>query len=212
MAEVDELAEEFELLGTSDHNLRPTAERQRLRADRRRERERALVRRSTVSTQTDVSDLPNEKKFVPPSNLPCTNTVSIGIGDSSVWENNYSMAAIVTQIARFCGEVPLSNPDKTALEQYDVTKWLNDVDARISSLKIQGDEAKIKEAWVLVNADHGNARQLLHSSLFAGIKTYEDFKAECLLTWKPSDKADPLVNLHRMMSTPRESQPYVLHR
>ena len=62
MAELDKLAEEFELPGTSDHNLRPTAKRQCLCADRGRARDEATIRRGTVSTQTETSDLPDNKK------------------------------------------------------------------------------------------------------------------------------------------------------
>ena len=51
MADLDELAEEFELLDTAEHNLRPTAERQRLCAERRCAREEATIRCSTVATQ-----------------------------------------------------------------------------------------------------------------------------------------------------------------
>ena len=195
MAELDELADELELLDTGGHNLRPTAERHRLRADRRRAGEIANIRRTTIATQTEPLELTDEKKFVPSANLSNTNSVSVGIGDSCIWESTSKMAAIVTQLARFCGEVPTSNPEKTALESYDVTRWLADVDARISSQGITGDAAMIKEAWVLVNADHGNARQLLRGALFSEITTYAAFKAECLLTWKPKDRADLLVNL-----------------
>ena len=210
MAEFYELADEFERLNPSGFALRPTAERRRLRAERRRALEGARVGRSTVSTQTDPSDLPEDKKtLVKPSILSPTNTVSIGVGDSCIWENNYSMAAIVTQLARFCGEVSSSNPEKAVLEQYDVSRWLNDVEARITSLKITGDAAQIKEAWVLVNQDHGNARHLLHSALFEGVQTFEEFKRRCNLTWRPKDKGDPLVNLHRLMSTPRVSNSHM---
>ena len=166
--------------------------------------------RVTVSTHTDSTDLPKgSKTLVVLPNLPSTNSVSIGVGDCSIWEETTAMAAIVTQLARFCGEVPSSNPEKAVLEQYDVSRWLNDVEARISSLKITGDAAQIKEAWVLVNQDHGNARHLLNSALFAGVQTFEEFKRRCKLTWRPKDKGDPLVNLHRLMSTPRVSNSHM---
>ena len=62
------------------------------------------------------------------------------------------MATVVTQVARFCGHVEKSNPDKDRLEEYDVSKWLGDVEAHIASQKIKDESAKIKEALVLVRA------------------------------------------------------------
>ena len=118
-------------------------------------------------------------------------------------------AAIITQAARFCGNVPESNPDKNILEQYDVNRWLADVEARISSQNITLESAKIKEASVLVSADYGNARTVLNGSVFAEITTFAAFKAECLLLWQPSVKADTLANLHRLMTTPRDEQGYI---
>ena len=103
-------------------------------------------------------------------------------------------AAIIKQAARFCGNVPESNPDKAILEHYDVTRWLGDVEARISSQNIKSEAAKIKEASVSVSGDHTNACTFLNWSVFVEITTFAAFKEECLLLWQPSVKADTLAN------------------
>ena len=77
--------------------------------------------------------------------------------------------------------------------EYDVSWWLANVEAHISSQNITLEGAKIKEAWVLVCVNRGNARAILNGAMFTGISTFVEVKAECLLIWKPSAKADTLL-------------------
>ena len=83
----------------------------------------ATLRCTTVSTQTVTPVTLDDKKNVPLVNIPVANSISVGVGDSCIWESNISMAAIITQVARFCGEVPASNQNKAILEAYDVARW-----------------------------------------------------------------------------------------
>ena len=69
-------------------------------------------------------------------------------------EHPFGMAALVTQTARFCGTVSVSHPDKAALEEYDVSKWLADAETRIAARRITTEAEKIEEARLLVSADH----------------------------------------------------------
>ena len=88
-------------------------------------------------------------------------------------------AAVVTQAARFCGNVDKSNPDKTRLEEYNVHRWLADAENRIASLKVKTEGDKIKEALLLVSTDHGNAHSTVNGAGFLAIKTFKEFKAQC---------------------------------
>ena len=119
-------------------------------------------------------------------------------------EHPFGMAALVTQTARFCGTVSVSHPDKAALEEYDVSKWLADAETRIAARRITTEAEKIEEARLLVSSDHGNARSLLNGDLFRDVKTFKDFKAECLLIWQGLRRVDAFANLHQFMSTPRD--------
>ena len=165
------------------YNLRPNAERARLAAENRQAADAANHNNPTVNSN------------------PC-----------EIKQNKHIMnqsTAVVTQTARFCGHVESSNPDKQRLEQYNVYRWLSDVETRIASLKIQAESDKIKEALLLVSTDFGNAHAALNGAAFQGIKTFKEFKAECVSLWKPAEKADKLANIHKFINTRREGESLV---
>ena len=63
------------------------------------------------------------------------NTNQVNSNSCEVKYKIYRMndaAAVVTQTARFCGHVDSSNPDRIRLEQYNVYRWLSDVETRIA--------------------------------------------------------------------------------
>ena len=116
--------------------MRPTAGRQRLEAERRRAVEEAVWTQSQaqtprlsdetkgkskaevpqpgvaqpVATQPVARPVVTQPAVVPQPNL----TPSVG--------PRLNMEAIVTQADRFCRNVPDSHPEKSLLEEYDVSR------------------------------------------------------------------------------------------
>ena len=62
---------------------------------------------------------------------------------------------------------------------------------------------------MLVSTDFGNAHSALNGAAFQGIKTFDEFKSECLSLWKPSERADKLANIHKFINTRREGKSLV---
>ena len=62
---------------------------------------------------------------------------------------------------------------------------------------------------MLVSTDFGNAHSALNGAAFQGIRTFNEFKAECLSLWKPSERADKLANIHKFINTRREGESLV---
>lgn len=105
---------------------------------------------------------------------------------------------MVTQAAYFCGHVWKFNLYKQRLEEYDVNRWLADAETRIASFNITTDSGQIKEVLVLVSTDHEQAHNSLNGAGFQKMKTFEEFKRECLTLWKSSREADKLTNLSNL--------------
>ena len=103
--------------------------------------------------------------------------------------------AVITNAARFCGNIATKDHEKRRLEGYTVYQWLTDADSRITSKGITEDHRKIKEALLLVSNEHGDAHNVLKSQMFTKITTYEDFKKHCIALWQPEDYKDVFYNL-----------------
>ena len=67
----------------------------------------------------------------------------------------------------------------------------------------------IKEPLLLVLTDFGNTHVALNGAAFQEIKTFKEFKAECVSLWKPAEKADKLANIHKFINTRREGESLV---
>ena len=98
------------------YNLRPNAERARIAAENR------LI--------IDVTHSDDTNNINPPEN---SNTCEI---KHSIFTMERAVA-VVTQTARFCGHLESSNPQKRRLEQYNIYRWLADVETRTAPVKIQ---------------------------------------------------------------------------
>ena len=107
-----------------------------------------------------------------------------------------TMASQLPITNKFVGRIEDPNdPDKDRLESFTVDKFLNEVDARITSKKLTQDADKIKEAHLLVSTEKGDANFVIFSSMFSKLTTYAQFKEKCKSIWQPGDHKDQFYNL-----------------
>ena len=185
-------------------NLRPTADRRARRRDRSvdvtdRNRRSFSGRSRANSLESVLRAGPsnnNTNPILPPNNnnppLPTTLTMA--------------ELPIITQTAQFCGNVPIGHPEKETLESYDVYRWLEDADNRIASKRITSEEAKIREAKLLVSTVCGDAHYALNSKGMLKFKNYEDFKKECRILWRQVEEKDKFSNIIRYLSCKYDGQ------
>ena len=126
------------------------------------------VERIVTRSQTKNARRRQRKKGPPPA-IPNSNNSSTFKLSLDPYLDFFEMATALPVVNKFVGNLRDRNdPDRIVLESYTVERFLDDVDARISSKKITSDEEKIKEAHLLISSDKGDAKQLVLSLGFKG--------------------------------------------
>ena len=110
-------------------------------------------------------------------------------------------------IPRFVGRIVDENdPEKARLESYTVQRFIEDVDCRIVSKNITEEIDKIKEAYLLVHPEKGNAKDILLTPPFTTYTTWAEYKLMCTYIWQRREFADAKFNL-RALHTIKCEQP-----
>ena len=110
--------------------------------------------------------------------------------------------AVIQRVAKFCGKVDKSNPDKERLESYTVDQWIRDVESLHTNKRVTGEKEKIQEALLLVNNEHGDAHQIITTGMLSRIDTFKDFKEKSLILWRQKAQTDAFFNLVNAQKVP----------
>ena len=167
-----------------------------------------------TSAQVDITDKQDDRPSAPPlpftyetdeetdneDNTNVSNPTSNALGTPPNTPDPdppiTTMAADIPITSKFVGRIAdRTDPDRHRLEAYDVSQFLGDVEARITSKKITDEQCKIKEARLLVSSTKGDAIELFTSQVFQDIQTFAALKAKCLAIWKPLEERDKFNNL-----------------
>ena len=128
--------------------------------------------------QVDIENQDNSHRLPDETGLEDSDETDINLEGLEIQriDNRGKMAALTPVTTRFVGNIQdLQDPDKHRLEAYNVHQFLADLDSRIVSQGITKDVDKIKEAQLLVHPEKGDAKEVLLSSMFSELASYEEW-------------------------------------
>ena len=104
-------------------------------------------------------------------------------------------ATLIAQTTTFVGNLDPNDPDKRKREAYDVEQYLADVESRIQDKECTTFKEMMKEAIALVDSGKGDAHEIMISTTFSDLTTFDEFKQLCRTIWKPKAYKDKIFNL-----------------